>query len=530
MSLAMRRVGFKTLVQGRRFASFQGRRFHIHIPNNGFPIHQLVAPSSTALSIPLQSRFTTTNSSAAADDDNDGPSKEDERMLAMIMEYKEVHGDCHVPAGNSRINRDERLKFGISDEFSRWIVKQRKKYQISRTGKGSKFSKNFQIHVLFLETMGFMWSEREAGWQRNFNRLEHHIKSHNGRSEVDREENLHLASWVDQQRRAYKSDKMSLEREQLLHEVGFHFDPHVARWNENLDKLCRYREEHGDAMVPAEYDEDPSFGSWISRQRRIHSDGELPEHRIQALEEVGFSWDLHQDTWNRFYEQLRAFHAKHGHTRVPRSEGSLWMWSDRQRIRFKGLLRKQQDVDQSSSSDEEQLSALDRLGFDFTAGDQEAAERVKQLRDLTFRIDVFEEEWWNHYKKLCDYKERFAHAAPIPAAGSQEDRELREWVNRQRLAYKNDKLPKERIRALEDIGIAWTSRRGRWDRSFAGLREFHAEHGHCRVPTSDSSLHKWVSEQRKIFQPFLDHPDTLEGESQEIQEIFLELKQIDFQF
>jgi hypothetical protein len=61
------------------------------------------------------------------------------------------------------------------------------------------------------------------------------------------------------------------------------------------------------------------------------------------------------------------------------------------------------------------------------------------------------------------------------------------WAAKQRTLYNNGELDTDRIQSLESIGFQWSPhskvlRVDTWDRNFALLAEFKAEHGHANVP------------------------------------------------
>jgi hypothetical protein len=41
-----------------------------------------------------------------------------------------------------------------------------------------------------------------------------------------------------------------------------------AKWDDIFGRLLRYKEEHGDCLVPNRFEPDPSLGAWVSTQRR----------------------------------------------------------------------------------------------------------------------------------------------------------------------------------------------------------------------------------------------------------------------
>ena len=119
--------------------------------------------------------------------------------------------------------------------------------------------------------------------------------------------NHQLGSWVNKQRVEYKLMKegkrssMTRERVEILHRVGFVWSKHLSQppWDGKYRELLKYKEEHGDCLVPTKYAENPSLGRWVSTQRaqyKLLQEGNkssMTELRLRRLEEIGFVWRLH---------------------------------------------------------------------------------------------------------------------------------------------------------------------------------------------------------------------------------------------
>ena len=418
----------------------------------------------------------------------------DEAMLNELLKYKELHGDCHVPGGTT-LSREQCERLGVSEELSTWVYRQRQRYKNIKNGKIKKMTKQDQVRIVVLESMGFMWFEREAQWQRSFNRCEAHLKRY-GTLNINQQENPQLWSWADQQRKAFGRGKLSEERTNLLKEIGFVFDLQEAAWWHYFERLCAFTKEHGNANAPTQGKEDPSLGTWVARQRRHHMAGELTQERVDALKKIGFSFDVHGERWMMHYKRLVDFYEKNGHTRVPVSEGALWQWVDRQRRK----LRQQQgagleDNINSPSESVEKIMALNKIHFDWSVADGE--ERAKRLMDLTFSVDIQDERWVENYTKLCAFKERFGHFSIPPKHADYQ--ELASWAKHQRYLNKQGRLPPERIAALDELGFIWSGQGARWDKFYQELVRFRAKNGHARIPTHHRELHRWITQQRKIL-------------------------------
>ena len=428
----------------------------------------------------------------------------DERMLNELIAYKNRHGDCHVPAGTGKFNSQERARLDVSEDLATWVSAQRAKYRKTTNSKAAKFDENFQIKVLLLEDMGFLWYERDAQWQRSFNRLEAYGKQ-NGDLIVARTKDPQLWYWINQQRKFYTRGKLSEQRVSLLEEIGFVFDTSEARWWEFYEELCDYKEKHGDTLVPSNTVEGHrNLGNWVNRQRQRRQS--LSKERIQALEKIGFCWNANRGAWNNFYNQLKEFHAEHGHTFVPRSHGPLYNWVSRQRLQLRGKPETSEKAVNGtglkSVEDEKddlyKISALNEMEFDwdeFEGVDGDDAERAQRLKKLSFNFAVFDDQWMETFHHLATFKDTFGHFV-VPS----ENVVLFNWVRHQRFLHKRNKLSEDRVAALEGIGFPWTGHEARWDRMYRKLIRFHAKYGHTRVSFKhDKELHRWTIQQRSLF-------------------------------
>jgi hypothetical protein len=61
-------------------------------------------------------------------------------------------------------------------------------------------------------------------------------------------------------------------------------------------------------------------------------------------------------------------------------------------------------------------------------------------------------------------------------------------------------LSREPIKQLEAVGFQWTYQPpSPWDASYAALKNYHDQHGHCKVPFNwpeNAKLARWVATQR----------------------------------
>ena len=214
---------------------------------------------------------------------------------------------------------------------------------------------------------------------------------------------------------------------------------------------------------------------WFKTQRSQYKrymvtdryNGTLSDDKISALTNLGFVWDLHGERWQNKFEELKAFGNLYGHFNVP--------------------------------------TAKPRRDAIVSAYEQQATHM--------YNDDVFDgDEFWKHLIQLGTWAMRQRTA-------------LRKYKRGEDLDMK--KTTRFRMALLDEMGIlvlpesaddSISAARGSsseeknevWDRHFAALEKFQAEHGHCCVPSDDDDpklhvLHDWVSLQKRRFRVILNN-------------------------
>ena len=205
-------------------------------------------------------------------------------------------------------------------------------------------------------------------WEERFEQLEAYHEVH-GHTRVRKGEDYKLAGWVSNQRGRYRRSELKEDRRRKLASLGFVFDTGFQRpeglvhvpWEERFEQLRAYHAKHGHTRVSLS--EDLQLTRWAQDQRAKHERGRLSEDQIEMLAAIDFDFEkpawsrgAEKVPWERSYQRLRAYHAKHGHVRVSKREDlklAEWVFSQRKRHRH-GKLRP------------ERREKLESLGFDFS--------------------------------------------------------------------------------------------------------------------------------------------------------------------
>ena len=290
------------------------------------------------------------------------------------------------------------------------------------------------------------------------------------------------------------------DRVKKLSQLGFQFRRSWT-WEERLEDLQKFKQDHGHVRIPRRYAANPSLGNWVSHVRQQYRDYQngkptiLTIQKIQQLESLGFEWEiklLRKDDWQQRIEELLEFKKQHGHCRVPRGyqenlELARWVLNLRQTYRSR---EKRRLVILS----QERMDEMERCGFEWNTG-----------RKIT--------KWTDRVKELRQYANQHGHVR-VPK-NYPENLPLGRWVSKQRTHYRHykqgkpSKLNDEQVKQLEAVGFRWFDQKGHgpwieiWEQRLEELKEYQMNHDTIGIPQTDSSpLSWWCRYQRLQYQSY----------------------------
>lgn len=115
-------------------------------------------------------------------------------------------------------------------------------------------------------------------------------------------------------------------------------------WGKRFQELCKYKDHHGDCLVPHNWRENVPLAKWVKRQRyqyKLKKEGKhstMSDAREIALEQVGFRWEYHKVAWEERLKELHEFREEKGHCNVPSTypeNPQLSVWVQCQRRQYK---------------------------------------------------------------------------------------------------------------------------------------------------------------------------------------------------
>ena len=338
-------------------------------------------------------------------------------------------------------------------------------------------------------------------WETMFLELEKYKKENNGSTSPP----IHttIGSWARRQRTSHNKGQLSKYRTRRLDEIGYDWivSPHggisqddflvpsylpgeeeltaPARhkhlWETMFLELERYKKENSGSTSPPA---GTKLGNWAHTQRKLHNKGQLSKYRTRRLNEIGFAWKSQTTrtirTWENNFQKLIEYKEKYGDTNVPlhyKDDLQLGSWCYTQNYKYwEGTLKP------------ERASCLDGIGFEWK-------EPVG-----------FDHRWNEKYSRLKEYKNKFGDTN-VPFYYD-EDKELANWVHKQRAKYDLGDLSKDMIQRLDEIGFVWEPHEAAWEEMYKKLINYKDKFGNTEVHEqwdADSRLGIWVRDQRRQY-------------------------------
>ncbi len=265
-------------------------------------------------------------------------------------------------------------------------------------------------------------------------------------------------------------------------------------WEEWYLLAARYRDDHGDLLVPKDYvcEGGERLGRWIERQRakynRVPSmKSPIEPWQIEYLDRLGMVWKLKElSEWERWMEALDGYAARHGNIDVPRA-------CEFAGLRLGDWLNKQRLYYAYGQLNPEEIGDLERRGVNWS------------LRPRRQAWEDWFAEAEAYYRAHGDLMVKLDYLTPRGG-------KLGFWIYKQRDIYmgrkKSPSLTPERIEMLNGIGMVWDPLAGRsdaWERMVRYIEDYKNQNG--RLPLwprelkapDGRSYNGWIRMQRQLL-------------------------------
>ena len=222
-------------------------------------------------------------------------------------------------------------------------------------------------------------------------------------------------------------------------------------FDDRFNDLMAFKAKYGHCIVSYN-GEDVSLGKWCNTVRGSYKKMQnnqkqrtkLSDEQIQRLSDAGFKWSLRKVGFDKNFNDLMAFKAKHGHCNVSRTGDhfSLGKWCTVLRVSYKQIQNNQETKDKLSDV---QIQRLSDAGFNWS------------LRKRCFTpMKTFDAR----FDDLMSFKAKYGHCK-VSRIGDHAS--LGQWCAVLRVSYKQTqnnqkpitKLSDEQIQRLSDAGFKW---------------------------------------------------------------------------
>jgi len=155
-----------------------------------------------------------------------------------------------------------------------------------------KTGKLAEHRIKLLDKIKFSWVNTNSTFDQRIKQLLE-FEAENGTLHVSQvaypkeSENHKLSRWVNEMRRLYNENRLSIERINRLNKIKFIWNMEDERFSINLNKLKRFNKLHGHWDVP-QAGRAKKLGEWVAQ---VRCRGLAKKHYVKALNEMGFVWE-----------------------------------------------------------------------------------------------------------------------------------------------------------------------------------------------------------------------------------------------
>ena len=295
-----------------------------------------------------------------------------------------------------------------------------------------------------------------------------------------------LGNWIETNRKVYNGKqygKLTPERIEKLNKLGMRWNSAAdVSWERHYNACVAYKEQFGNLTPAVGYVDDNGvqLGRWAANIRTARRSGIknsfLTPERIKVLDDLGFVWDVHDFTFEKFFNSSVNYLREHGDLDVPAK------YADSDGVRLGAWIRtlRQFYKDNNPLLTQDEITRLDSIGMIWEK--------------------KFERAWNTGYDELKKYKKK-NNSLTVPLAYvSSTGFKLGQWYNDQLYAYGRN-LSKIREIKLRELGVQF-DREDAWEQKYTLAKEYFEGHGNISMPANYVSngvwLSKWLSEQRLI--------------------------------
>ena len=364
------------------------------------------------------------------------------------------------------------------------------------------------------DTWELNYSLAKAYFEKNGNlEIKQNFKTLNG---IDYDENGYkLGKWLTYQRQAYKKEKLSKEKIELLEKIGMRFENvlNIIGWTKMYLLAETYFKNYGNLEISKKFktlngidydDKGYNLIIWIYKQRQAYKRGKLSKEKIELLEKIGMHFDTidNDEMWTRMYKLAENYFRKHGNLEIPQrfktmngiikdeNGYNLGTWINRQRQEYK-----------KGKLSEDRIELLEKIGMRF--------ENVLNIIGWT-KMYTLAEIYFEKYGDLeIPYSLKTLNGIDYDDKGYN----LGLWISKHRKEYKKGSLYRDRTELLEKIGMRFEIKDNDevWTQMYKLSEVYFKKYGNLEIPQKFKTLNginydekghnlgTWIGTQRQAY-------------------------------
>jgi superfamily II DNA or RNA helicase len=297
-------------------------------------------------------------------------------------------------------------------------------------------------------------------------------------------------SWIFRNYKSYEEGTLSDYQSKKIEELKL--DRFFKSWEQTFGKIKEWVEENG--KLPKKTTQ-KDYHTWLGSQRLRYKNNRLNDRQIEALQTIEYDLDSkgkekERARWIEMFENVSSFKIeneswpKFG---VEGLEGQMYNWCQAQRQAQAGT----HSGGKRKPLQQWQVDKLESIGFHWA------------------KSNVNDEQWeqnFSEFKKHVDSNDNLS----LPSMINGEHNLLYRWFFNQRIAFKENKVSKERLERFREIGIDLfefkneTSRDGytKWANKIREIADFIQENGNYPKAGKDrlqGNLYQSLSRTKRAF-------------------------------
>jgi hypothetical protein len=157
---------------------------------------------------------------------------------------------------------------------------------------------NVKNNVEFLEELILdkLFSLINLSWEDKFKILKSYYQERGKLPKYSTKyQDVNIGHWLRDQRTAFRKNKLSEDRIELLNSLDENWCPEVIdksklTWHETFDILKDYYQKHKELPKRSTKYQDVNIGSWLNKQQHAFRKNKLSEDRMESLNSLDENW------------------------------------------------------------------------------------------------------------------------------------------------------------------------------------------------------------------------------------------------